>query len=391
MSLHRWLLALRTRLRSLVGSDKADQDLDDELRFHLDQAAAEAEAKGLSPEEARRAARLTLGGVEQRKEECREARGLGFVRTFGRDLRFATRLIRRRPGFSAVAIATLAVGIGANTAAFSIVNGVLLQPLPFPESHRLLMLSSAPAGVAWRGLPVGLFEDTYLAFERSTSLFEDVALFATTPAVATGIGEPSRVTLATVTPELFDVLRVRPALGRGLDGTGGSAQGDPAVIISDAYWRSQFGADPGVVGRTLKLDGRNHQIAGIMPAGFAFPDTTDCWTTIEVRPYQGGNAFIRTVVGRLKPGVSREQAHAELDALTRPDGSTPADWTVMTLPLKDRLVGDVRRPLLALIAAVAFVLLVACVNVANLFLFRMSERSRELTVRAAPAKTSVRL
>jgi predicted permease len=383
MSLDRWLRALLMRLRSLVGYDAADRDLDDELRFHLEQAVAEGEAKGLSPDAAWRAARLALGGVEQRKEECREARGLHVVRTFGRDLRFAARLIRRRPGFSVVAIATLALGIGANTAVFAIVNGVLLQPLPFPESDRLLMLSSSPAGVAWRGLPAGLFEDAYLEVDRSTSLFEDVALFATTPAVVTGAGEPARVRLATVTPELFDVLRVSPALGRGLSRAADNAQDVPAVIISDAFWRSQFGADPDIVGRLLKLEGETHRVAGVMPPGFAFPDETDCWTTIEVRPYQGGNSFIRPVIGRLKAGVSREQAHAELDALTRPDGSTPAEWEVMALPLKDRVVGDVRRPLLVLIAAVAFVLLVACVNLANLFLIRMSERTRELTVRAA--------
>ena len=372
---------IRMRLRTLFDSRGADRDLDDELRFHLEQAAAQYESRGLSPEAAARAARLAIGGLEQRKEECRDRRGLARLGNLARDLRFALRLIARRPGFSTLAIVTLALGIGASTSIFAIVNGVLLQPLPFPEAQRLMLISSSPVSPAFPTAS-GLEEQAFLNFEARTTTFEDVALFTIAPAVITGAAEPGRIQRAVVTANLFAVLRIVPAVGRGFLRSDDRA-GAPEIVISDTLWRTQFAADRDVIGRRVNIDGENHDVVGVMPAAFAFPDEAEAWTRLEPGPPRGGNSWIRPSVGRLSAGSTLLQAQSELETLTRPAGSTEADWQVRVAPLKDRLVGDIRRPLLVLTAAVAFVLLVACANVANLLLIRMSERRRELTIRAS--------
>jgi predicted permease len=377
----RWLDVIRLRIRSLADARAADRDLDDELRFHLDQATAEHMARGLPADEARRLARLALGGLERRREECRDARGLGRLRNAARDVLVAARMLGRRPSFSLVAAATLALGIGANTAMFAIVHGVLIQPLPFPEPDRLLLLSSSPIDPVF-GVATGFVEETYRDFRRDTRLYDAVSVFATTPAVITGAGEPARVKLATVTGEFFDVLRVRPALGR----TFLPGRDDPItgrlLVIGDALWRSRFGAANDAVGGFVALDGVDHEVIGVMPPGFSFPDDADGWILLDVRP-QGGNRYIRPVVGRLKPGVAREKAERELDALTRPTGVDHATWRVEALPLKERLVGPVRLPLLVLTGTVAFVLLIACVNVANLFMIESGKRESEFVLRSA--------
>ena len=387
MTLDRLVSIIRMRLRTLFDSRGADRDLEDELQFHLEQAQAEQEARGLPAHEAQRAARLSIGGLEQRKEECRDRRGLTRLRDITRDLRLAGRLIGRRPGFSTLAILTLAIAIGANTAVFTIVNGVLLEPLPFPESDRLMVLTSSPVSPAFPTAD-GLPEETFFEYQRRSATFDAVALFWSTPAVLSGVAEPVRIRAAPVTANLFDVLRVAPAIGRGVHG---DPAGPAEIVISDKLWRTQFAAASDILGRRLELDGEGHQVVGVMPAGFAFPDDADAWTRFVPTPPRSGNAYIRLTVGRLKAGVSAEQAQVELESLTRPQGSTAADWQVRVAPLKDRIIGDVRRPLLVLLAAVACVLLVACVNVANLFLIRMTERRRELVIRTSLGAGRVRL
>jgi predicted permease len=379
-TLQRWFDVLRLRIRSLGRRSDADRELDDELAFHLERATDGLIARGMSPDEARRAARLSLGGVEQRKEECREARGLRLLGALRRDLVFAGRMIRRRPGFSTVTIATLALGIGANTAMFAILNGVLLQPLPFPEPERIVVLSSSPIDRVY-GIAQGLNEEGYLAFRRGDRLFEHLAAFATTPANATGQGEPARLKLATVTPEFFDVLGTAPALGRSFGPTDDAAAGG-LIVVGDSFWRSHLAAARDAIGRSLAIDGVKHEVVGVMPPEFAFPDDADAWVLLDVQPQQG-NSFTRPVVGRLRPGATIAQAEAELAAVTRPSDSTTGNWQTVAFSLKDRLVGDVRRPLLVLGATVVFVLLIACLNAANLFLIRGAERERELAVRAA--------
>jgi putative ABC transport system permease protein len=296
-----------------------------------------------------------------------------------RDFRVATRMLVRRPAFAVTAIATIAIGIGASTAIFAVVNGVLLQPLPFPESDRLLRLSSAPVERLF-GLTPGLGEAPFLDFQRGTRIFDSVAMFGTQASNLTGAGEPARVARAEVTTRFFDVLRVRPSLGRALADADVSS---PVVVIGERLWHTQFAAAPDVVGRSVRLDGVLHLVVGVMPAGFSFPDKAECWTPLAIGPSQGGNSFFRPVIGRLKPGATAAQAKAELESLTKPADATSDNWLTIASPLKDRIVGDVARPLGVLAATVAFVLLIACANVSNLFLVRTAERERELTLRAA--------
>jgi putative ABC transport system permease protein len=296
-----------------------------------------------------------------------------------RDLRVAARMLVRRPAFAATAIATIAIGIGSSTATFAVVNGVLLQPLPFPEPDRLLRLSSAPVERLF-GLAPGLGEAPFLDFQRGTRLFDSLAMFGTQASNLTGAGEPARVARAEVTTRFFDLLRVRPSLGRALADADVSS---PVVVIGERLWHTQFAAAPDVVGRSVRLDGVLHLVVGVMPAGFSFPDKAECWTPLAIGPSQGGNSFFRPVIGRLKPGATAAQAKAELESLTKPADATSDNWLTIASPLKDRIVGDVARPLGVLAATVAFVLLIACANVSNLFLVRTAERERELTLRAA--------
>ena len=381
MGLDRFLSVIRMRLRSLFDSRGAERDLDDELRFHLEHAAAEQQARGLSPEAALRAARLSIGGVEQRKEECREARGLRMLANFARDLRLGCRLMRRRPAFAALLVATLAIGIGANSAIFAIVNGVLLQPLPFPEPDRLMLLSSAPVSPMFPNAS-GLDEDAFLRIGPRNTSFDEMALVSVAASVITGAAEPVRIRRASVSADFFKVLRVMPSIGGGFSRTD-DRTAMAEIVIGETLWRHQFAADADVVGRVIKVDGEDHRVVGMMPLAFTFPDQADAWTWFQPAPPRGGNTTLRVCVGRIKSGVSAAQAYAELEALTRPPTSTTENWQVRVDPLMDRVVGDVRRPLLVLAAAVAFVLLVTCVNVANLLLIRMSERQRELIVRAS--------
>lgn len=298
------------------------------------------------------------------------------------DLRQAGRMLRRNPGFTTVAILALAVGIGANTAVFTVVNGVLLRPLLFPESGRLFLISNLPRRSPFPLSP-GLIERDYLEFRRSNQSFERVATFSSSAAVLTGAGEPVRLQAAAVTPDFFAVLRVSARMGRTL---GSGDEREHIAVLSDTLWRSRFGADPRVIGKTITLDGITRTVVGVMPSGFSFPPDAQLWTPLEIR-FDPHNAMLRPVVGRLKPGVSPQQAQSEVEALIAAlpleHGEKRGDSIARILPLKELLVGDVRGLLLMFSGAVGFVLLIACANVANLLLMRAASRRQEVAVRAA--------
>lgn len=291
-------------------------------------------------------------------------------------------MLRRNPGFTTVAILALAVGIGANTAVFTVVNGVLLRPLPFLESGRLFLISNLPRRSPFPLSP-GLIERDYLEFRRSNQSFERVATFSSSAAVLTEAGEPVRLQAAAVTPDFFAVLRVSARMGRTL---GSGDEREHIAVLSDTLWRSRFGADPRVIGKTITLDGVTRTVVGVMPSGFSFPPDAQLWTPLEVR-LDPHNAMLRPVVGRLKPGVSPQQAQSEVEALIAAlpleHGEKRGDSIARILPLKELLVGDVRGLLLMFSGAVGFVLLIACANVANLLLMRAASRRQEVAVRAA--------
>ena len=378
-------------------------DVDTELRFHLDMVAARLRAAGWSEAEATAEAIRQFGDLQYTLQYCRaegqrrerERRRMTFFDELGQDLRYAVRALRRSPGFTLTALLTLALGIGANTAIFSVVRGVLLEPLPFDSPDRIVRIWPVnPSTGIERG---ALSEPNFLDWRRESRLTEAMGGFffaeGLTGIDLTGEGEPQRLKAALVTEGFFETLRTPALIGRTLLPEDNVPGKDRVAVLGHGIWSTRFGADRAIAGRSITLNGEQFVIAGVMPASFTYPAdrSVDVWVPLS---YFGPDDIGRerrkgflAVIARMKPGVPVDRLHTELAAVSaRLAREYPenAGWTdVFVAPIRDAIVGEVRTPLLVLLVAVGMVLLITCVNIASLLLARASGRARELAMRAA--------
>ena len=369
-------------LRHLLQRQEIDADLDAEIRSQLELLTDQKIKEGLPQDEARRAAKIELGGVEQLKEQVRAVRTSAWLDSLLQDIRFAVRMLRKNPGFSAVAVFTLALGIGANTAIFSAVDGILLEPLPYLDPPQLVELSSSVR--MGKALFFGGLSPQYLdAIRTGCPAFTDAAGYSLTFFTMIAHSIPERISGAKVSPELFSVLGVWPLLGRPILPT--DSAGGNVAVLSYEIWKNSFGTDPSIVGHTVLLDSKAYTIVGVMPPQFQFPpDKRGIWIPLAA------NEGMSAAIARLAPGATRSQAAAQLGSLVprlRPDAK---NWSITARDL-DEEINRLRVELPILLGAVAFILIIACVNLSTLLLSRGSVRTNEIAVRGALGATRSRL
>ena len=380
------LVKARSFLRNLIFARRVDADLDQEVRSHLELLIEEKIRAGMSPTEAQRAARIELGGIAQVQEQVRDERLGNWLHSAWSDCRYGLRHLRKNPGTTAVMVFTLALGIGASTAIFSVVYGVLLRPLPYADSRRIMAVFE----VTSHGQPSRLADPNFDDFRDQNRSFKTIAKYDNYVASVSGAAQPMRTMVAHVSPEFLKVFGIEPMLGRDFSDADGKKGAGRCALVSFGYWRQNLGAPTDLSQSHLKIDGAVYSVIGVLPAGFRFPAEVNLWLPADL----DGEGHSRTshnfsAVGRLRDGVSVAQANKDISAIARgihDTSSEQGDYLLrdaVVLPLQESLVGKARLPLLVLLGAVGFLLLVACANVANLLLAQASLRARELAIRSA--------
>jgi hypothetical protein len=400
-------MSLLSRLKGMFQIHRLERDLDEELRSHIDMRAADNVAAGMSPEEARYDAQRRFGNSTLVKEETRAMDTVGWIETAGQNLRYAWRMLRRSPGFTIVAILTLALGIGANVAIFTVVHGVLLRSLPFPHPEQLVRVYEDIGSSHTHD--IGMSVPELWDLRDHSGVFQDICATMSADANLTGGDHPERIELLGTSANYFTMLGLPPQLGRIYTSVDAQPGFSDPVVISDAFWHRSFGADPNVLGKKIRVDGDLYTVAGVMPPDFRHPGRTlaadvDVWATAGFAadpfplPVNRAIRYLPGAMGRLKPGLTLAQAQAQLDnfvaQLSRqfPDEyPSAAGWSIRLVPIQQDIVGYVRTELFVLFAAVAFVLLIACVNLANLLLARSAGRQREIAIRLAIGAGRLRL
>ncbi|MGC1616109.1 MAG: ABC transporter permease [Candidatus Acidiferrum sp.] len=387
----------RSWARTTLRRSRMESEMDAELLFHVETYAEDLMRGGVSREEAIRRARVEFGAIERVKEEGREARGVRLIESAIQDLRYGVRMLRKSPGFAAIAVLTLAIGVGANTAVFSVVYGVLLEPLPYQDSSRLVLLNETTPKVG----DVSVSYPNFLDWRSQSRNFSQMAAVHGVGFNLSGVNQPESIDGEAVSANFLSMLGVHPIIGRDFDASEEKAGTAPVVMLNHSLWQSHFGADPNAVGRTVMLDGHSYTIIGVLPPNFRWPDKTDVlepigvWATANPAATERGERGDMIVLGRLASPASIAQARSEMQGIAaRIAAEYPGsndEFGVSLHLLREAFVGDMRPAILSLFGAVICVLLIACANVANLLLVRGAGRTREIALRIAFGATRKRI
>jgi predicted permease len=409
-----WLYTIPLRLRSMFRWAQTDQELDDELRDHLERKTEEYVAQGMTQEEAHRRARLDLGGIEQTKEKCRDARRVNWIQDLVQDLQYGLRILRKSPGFTAAAILTLALGIGANTAIFSMVNGVMLRALPFDQSQQLFVINEQVPQFTDRN-PFGAYfpvnAGNFLLWQGQCPALSSMALIGGGVFNMTGQGTPRPVNAISISADFLPMMGIRPQLGRTFLPEEDAVGHDHEVILTAQFWQQVFNSDPRIIGKSIVLDNVPYTVVGVAPDSFRFPqlpftpaDEPDVFKPIGLAEWavnSGLGGFNFAAIARLRDGASPQQALAQLNVIEariaqkgdamRHIAPGQFDLRAALRPLKTVIIGSAQRGLWMLMAAAGFVLLIICVNLANLVLVKNTARAYEVAVRSALGASARRL